>query len=181
MRESWWKRPRTAGMAASCCVASLLLPAAAAAAEIRAGAYGHALTGSDGEPDGVNASAEFLFDSPDFLSWALAPRPRLGGTLDLNGGTSLAYVDLGWTFDLGRAFFVDASVGGAIHDGPLETASDKENAYGCRLNFHETLSLGYRVTPAISVMLTGEHMSNASLCDGNDGLTNVGLRFGYDF
>lgn len=180
MRDSWWKRPRAAGMAASCMV-WLLWPAAAAAAEIRAGAYGHALIGSDGEPDGVDVSAEFLFDSPGFLAWALAPRPRLGGTLDLNGGTSLAYADLGWTFDLGGSLFLDASIGGAIHDGPLETASDKENAYGCRLNFHETLSLGYRVAPAVSIMLTGEHMSNASLCGHNDGLTNVGLRLGYGF
>jgi len=30
-------------------------------------------------------------------------------------------------------------------------------------------------------MLTGEHMSNADICDNNSGLTNAGVRIGYSF
>ncbi|WP_222182845.1 acyloxyacyl hydrolase [Geminicoccus harenae] len=149
--------------------------------EVRAGVYAHDLTGPAHERDGVDLNGEILFKSPGFLAWAFAPRPRLGGTVSTNGGTSLAYADLGWTIGLTDRIFADLSIGGAIHDGSLGGSSSDENAYGCRVNFHETLSLGYRVAPAVSVMLSAEHMSNAGLCDKNDGLTNLGIRLGYGF
>ncbi|HCX68877.1 MAG TPA: acyloxyacyl hydrolase, partial [Rhodobiaceae bacterium] len=39
----------------------------------------------------------------------------------------------------------------------------------------------YRITSALSVMASIEHISNAWLCSANDGLTNVGMRIGYRF
>ena len=55
------------------------------------------------------------------------------------------------------------------------------NAMGCNWSFRESGSLGYRLTPAWSVMGTVEHMSNAGFCDENRGLTNAGVRVGYTF
>lgn len=160
-------------------LAAFMTPASAGVSELRAGVYAHDLLGPARERDNADLTGEIVFDSPYFLSWAFAPRPRFGGTLSGNGGTSLVYVDLGWTIALGEKWFADFSVGAAMHDGHLRSTNPHENQYGCRANFHETLSIGYRMSEAWSVMLTGEHMSNASLCDENDGLTNIGVRFAY--
>ena len=88
---------------------------------------------------------------------------------------------LGWTIDLTDNLFVDVSVGGALHDGNLKGNAPNERYFGCRANFHESASIGYRFTPQLSIMASVEHMSNASLCDQNDGLTNAGVRLGYSF
>lgn len=149
--------------------------------EIRGGFYAHDVAGPAHEDDNVDLNAEILFDSPTFLSWAFEPRPRLGGTLSGNGGTSLVYLDLGWTIDFTETVFLDFSVGGAVHDGELDSNARNENSYGCRANFHESISLGYRFSTAWSAMITAEHMSNAWLCEPNDGLTNVGARIAYSF
>jgi hypothetical protein len=39
--------------------------------------------------------------------------------------------------------------------------------------------IGVDVTESISIMATVDHMSNADLCDENQGLTNAGVRVGY--
>lgn len=176
-------RPGIAGhlLVASLALAVCALPASAGVNEVRGGLYAHDLAGPAHEEDAIDLNGEILFDSPDFLSWAFAPRPRLGATVNTRGDTSLAYLDLGWTIDFTEVLFLDFSVGGAVHDGELDTNARNENNYGCRANFHESISLGYRVSPAWSIMVTAEHMSNAWLCDPNDGLTNVGARIGYSF
>ncbi|MCF8470446.1 MAG: acyloxyacyl hydrolase [Parvibaculum sp.] len=174
---------RLAARVAVMCVAlsALAVPASAGVSELRAGIYAHDLLGPALERDNADITGEIVFDSPYLLSWAFAPRPRFGGTLSGNGGTSLVYVDLGWTIALGEKWFADFSVGAAVHDGHLSGSRPYENQYGCRANFHETASIGYRMSDAWSLMLTGEHMSNASLCDENDGLSNIGLRLAYSF
>jgi lipid A 3-O-deacylase len=63
----------------------------------------------------------------------------------------------------------------------LRGYAPEENRYGCRANFHENFSLGYRLTESVSVMATIEHMSNLHLCDYNEGLTNAGVRLGFNF
>lgn len=166
---------------AVCLTLGFASSASAGVNEVRGGFYAHDIAGPAHEDDAVNINGEILFDSPDFLSWAFSPRPRLGATLNTNGDTSLAYLDLGWTIDLTDTLFLDFSVGGAVHDGELDSAARDENSYGCRANFHESISLGYRMSSAWSVMVTAEHMSNAWLCEPNDGITNVGARVAYSF
>ena len=175
-------RHAAAGMvAASLATVSFAAPAGAFVNEIRGGVYAHDQFGPAHEPENADINGEILFDSPDFLSWMFSPRPRFGGTMSGNGGTSIVYMDLGWTIDLGTKFFIDGSVGGAWHDGRVHGSVEGENQYGCRFNFHESGSIGYRITSALSVMASIEHLSNAWLCSANDGLTNVGMRIGYRF
>ncbi|WP_159711037.1 hypothetical protein [Geminicoccus flavidas] len=112
MISSFWQRP-VVSAAASCMVSSGLglpalaesYPALAKFHEVRAGVYAHDLTGPTHERDEVGLNGEILFKSPGFLAWAFAPRPRLGGTVSTNGGTSLAYADLGWTIGLTDRIF----------------------------------------------------------------------------
>lgn len=162
--------------------AGFSVPASAFVSEIRGGIYAHDPFSSSGEGDHADINAEIVFETPSFLAWAFNPRPRLGGTLSGDGGTSFVYLDvLGWTIDLTDNLFVDVSVGGALHDGNLKGNAPNERYFGCRANFHESASIGYRFTPQLSIMASVAHMSNASLCDQNDGLTNAGVRLGYSF
>lgn len=161
------------------------LATAANATEIRMGGYYHGLRVAAPharEDNDLDYNAEILFDSPAVLSWLGSPRPQLGTTI-AHHGTSLTYAGLDWTANLTDAVFFDFGLGGAVHDGRLAGTSpnNNENRYGCRVLFHENISIGYRLTESVSVMGTIEHMSNASLCDYNEGLTNAGVRLGYNF
>jgi hypothetical protein len=152
--------------------------------EFRFGGYYHELTGR--EQGSFDVNAELLFAKPFTASdpWidALLPRPHVGGTFNTGGDTSHLYAGLSWTLNFGQSVFFEATFGGSVNngDGSKTPASDR-NALGCNALFRESASLGYRFTPNWSVMATIEHMSNAGLCDRNYGLTNAGIRLGYQF
>ena len=130
------------------------------------------------DPD-INLEARFA--SPDFLSWAFSPNPLIGANINTGNGTSVAYAGLGWTFFLTEGIFTDFTLGGAVHDGSTSGFSTDSRNYGCRFGFHESFSLGYSFDGHNAIMASIDHMSNASLCDHNDGLTNLGIRYAYKF
>lgn len=133
------------------------------------------------ETNDPDINLEVRFVSPGFLSWAFSPQPVIGTDINTGSGTSLAYAGLGWNFYLTDAVFIDFTLGGAIHNGETKTKTADSRAYGCRLNFHESFSLGYSFDEKNSIMLSTDHMSNASLCDENPGLSNLGIRYAYKF
>ncbi|HUD51596.1 acyloxyacyl hydrolase [Parvibaculum sp.] len=154
--------------------------------ELRVGVYDHASDafGSSHETNNPDINAEALFASPDWLSWAGAPRPMIGANLNTGGGTSIAYAGLAWDYYFTDAIFVEGTFGGAIHNGETSgnNGPDRDRMnYGCRAMFHESASLGYNFDGHSSLMLTIDHMSNASLCDENPGLTDIGVRYGFKF
>ena len=111
--------------------------------------------------------------------------PASGACVNVNGMTSFLYAGLSWTVDIGPAFFVEASLGGTVHNGNTQSnlalVPRDRNALGCSPLFRESASVGYRFTPNWSIMATVEHLSNAGICAQNRGLTNVGVRLGYTF
>lgn len=152
--------------------------------QLRLGVYAHdlAFLGSSKETNAPDINLEVLFRSPDWLDWLGSPNPNLGGSINTNGGTSLAHAGLAWNHVFYEWLFVEGSFGMAIHDGGLqENVNTNARAFGCRWAFHESLSLGVKLAEHHYVMATAEHMSNASLCDENDGITNAGLRYAYQF
>lgn len=115
----------------------------------------------------------------DFL---LRPRLQAGATLNLGGGTSLAFLGLAWDHTFYKSLFIEGSFGGALHDGSRSNVPKpgKRNL-GCNPLFRQGLSLGLNVTDHWRVMASVEHFDNFGLCDQNAGLTNIGLRAGYRF
>lgn len=110
------------------------------------------------------------------------PRLHVGGSLSTSGKTSYGYVGLTWDYNLSKAIFIEASFGGAFHNGETgDIAKKYENSLGCSPLFREAGAIGYRLNENWSIMVTVEHMSNAGLCDQNRGLTNVGAKIGYSF
>ena len=121
----------------------------------------------------------------DLFTSYFIPRPHLGGSLNTRGDTSFAFAGLSWTVDITQRVFVEASFGGAMHNGntqsnPALIPADR-SALGCSPLFRESGSIGYRLSQNWSVMATVEHLSNAGACNQNRGLTNVGARLGYTF
>jgi hypothetical protein len=138
--------------------------------------------------DGIDINGEVLFASPwplpasPIIDFLFRPRPMLGATVSTRGDTSQVYLGAAWSLPLFNVLFVEATFGGAYHDGPLTSSGPNYYAaYGCRLGFHESGSFGVKLGENWRIMTTIEHMSNGKLCDPNAGLTNVGARIGYKF
>ena len=159
--------------------------------EIRSGiaAQGFGGQGADKE-QGAAFNAEIVFRSPGFLSVLLAPRPVIGGTAAFDSdATSQLYAGLDWRFDLTDRFYINGGVGGAIHNGETDSfdpVADADRAgntvfLGCRGLFRLSADLGYRVTDRLNASVYWAHLSNAGLCDDNEGLDNLGVRIGWDF
>ena len=138
---------------------------------------------------GAAINLEALFKSPEFLSAIGGPRPVLGATVATDPeATNQIYAGLDWTIDFGDRFFVSGLVGGAIHDGetkfdPLTDGPRIGDTvfYGCRALFRLSADLGYRLTERVSVSAHIAHISNAGLCQVNEGLDQTGIRIGYRF
>jgi lipid A 3-O-deacylase len=136
---------------------------------------------SRNEEDGVDGNFELLFKSPDFMSWAWSPRPHIGGSINSNGDTSQLYAGLTWEWDFWRSWFVDFSLGGALHNGKKTTDRIDRKELGCKLLFRESIELGYRINKTYSITAFLDHVSNGNLCTKNEGLESFGIRYGYRF
>jgi hypothetical protein len=153
--------------------------------EIRGGFFAAPFGQEKGTTD-INGSLVF----PKFFSlpgWAdgFVPRIRIGGTGNLGGRTSYAYVDNIWTVNIGRAF-AEVFSGVLVHNGPLVNHIDEDaTALGCRELYHLGFDLGYRFDPHWSVLATYEHGSNGepimSDCPQNRGINVAGVALGYSF
>lgn len=132
-----------------------------------------------------DVNVELLFDLPgpvSMLQWIGAPRVSLGGTFNLNGRESIAHLGATWTVPvLGSPLFVEATLGGAVNNGQLTGAAAPMRNLGCHVGFYESASVGWNLSANANVMLTYEHTSNLDLCPANEGLSNVGVRFGFKF
>ena len=132
--------------------------------------------------DSISINLEVLFATKlKRLPWS--PQPVVGATINTDNDTNQLYGGMTWQYDFSERFYTEIFLGGAIHDGeedpdtPQAGNREAHRAYGCPLNFRESLSFGWRLSSQYSLMATVSHMSNASLCDANDGLTNAGIRF----
>ncbi len=129
---------------------------------------------------GANLTAELLFVSPSLLRNLLAPRPRVGLSVNTCGDTNHAYADLVWGHAFQAGPFAEGYLGGAVHDGALHEAGPHASALGSRLLFHLGLELGWRVGP-LGLSLAWEHLSNGNLAHPNHGLDDVGFKVGWRF
>jgi lipid A 3-O-deacylase len=150
--------------------------------EVRGGVLAHNGTDWNEDPrgeNGLDGNLEILF-APAWPFLGGAIRPALGGTVSVGGRTNLVYADLRYEHETPDGLFFGFGLGAAVHDGPLDDRHDRK-ALGSRLLFHVPLELGWRWDRHQSVSLYFEHVSNAGLADENEGMDNLGLRYGYRF
>lgn len=136
---------------------------------------------STNEEDGFDGTIEILFGSPDFLSFLWSPRPHIGGQIHSEDQTHQAYAGLTWEWTFWDGFFFDFSFGGAYHTGDTDGDSVDRKDLGCPFLFREAIDLGYRFADRHGISVYFSHISNANLCDENEGLESVGARYGYRF
>jgi lipid A 3-O-deacylase len=136
---------------------------------------------SRNEESGYDGNLEILFASPRFLDIIWAPRPHLGLSVNSDGDTSQAYFGLTWEWTFWGNWFAGFSFGGSVHDGETTTDDLTRKELGCHLLFRESVEGGYRFNNRHSISLFLDHISNANICDANEGLENWGVRYGYTF
>lgn len=159
-----------------------------AISEVRLGVLNHdegpfSRNKEDGNP---NINAEVLFVSPDLLDVIWSPRPHVGASINTGGDTSQIYAGLSWEWFLWGDIFAGFSLGGAVHDGettlgPTDPEKTKRKELGCSVLFRESVEVGWMITDHHAISFILDHISNARLCDENEGLENMGLRYGYRF
>jgi lipid A 3-O-deacylase len=152
--------------------------------EVRVGVLAANLEKGTSEDANTLINAEFLFGRSNHVyadpiaNFFLRPRPHIGVSISADeGGTNQVYAGVTWELKLTDRLFVETSFGGTLHDGP--TDANDGDSYGCPLLFRESASIGVNITEHVRIMATVDHMSNAGLCDQNNGLTNAGVRLGY--
>lgn len=151
--------------------------------EVRFGLFAHDPWSP--ERSSADVQAQVLFAKPigNLGIWDLViPRPHLGGALNTDGKTSYLHAGLTWTLDVSDKIYLEASLGGALHNGKTTgVVPANRSALGCAAHFREAVGIGYRIDARWSVTGSLEHLSNAGLCSRNRGLTNAGVMLGYRF
>ena len=193
-----WAEQRVKNLIKEIVIAGLILslfsngPAQAGGVdEVRAGVLAQSFGGwSPDKEQGVGINLELLFASPDFLRAVGSPRPHIGGSIATDGdATSQIYAGLEWKAHLAQRLFVAGSLGGAVHNGETDAFDPAVDLprlnntlfLGCRALFRIGADLGYDITENVSASINWSHLSNAGLCDDNEGLDNLGVRLGYRF
>lgn len=108
-------------------------------------------------------------------------RPAVGVTVNPNGETSKAYVDMRWQFAPGPVWYVAFGMGAAYHNGVLDPSDPTRKALGSHLLFHPSLELGLNLDAHSNVSLFFDHMSNANTQSYNEGMDTLGARYGWKF
>jgi hypothetical protein len=158
---------RHPGHAIAGLVASLCLSGAALAQDLSFG-----LT-TDIDTNAVGGVFEFhgapVFDSQNGFSgrWGVAARGDSDGSAWVGAGFVL-------NLDVGRDAFVEGSFMPGYY-------SEGDRPLGGNLHFRSLIGLGYRVSPAGSVILSLDHISNGGLEEMNPGAETVALRYRMEF
>ena len=138
---------------------------------------------SSNKEDGITAHVELRFVSPDILKYIGAPYPQIGADINTSSNTNSVWLGVVWEWEVWKKFFVGWSMGGAYHDGETDknSAPLDRKELGCNPLFRLGVNVGWRFDKNHSIDLLLDHISNAKACDTNEGLENVGVRYGYRF
>lgn len=144
--------------------------------------------------DGPNVEFQVSFDSPDFLSWAWSPQPYVMASVNTAGATSFVAAGLDWRWNFADGWALEPGFGLAYHDGETnnpyangtpeaEVFNDEHVLLGNELLFRTSLGLTRDFEGPWEGQLYYEHLSHGQiLAHGrNQGLDEVGIRFGYQF
>tara|TARA_Y100001960_G_C14766853_1_gene877497 strand:- start:2578 stop:3060 length:483 start_codon:yes stop_codon:yes gene_type:complete len=160
---------------------------------MRVGILKHAVSviGNTTKETGLDGNLEFLWNSPDWLKFLWTPQPHLGFSFNgSSNNTDVAYTGLSWEKIIWRSAFLNFSFGLALHNGKLSYNPDvpfpsdynRHREFGCRVVFRESFEAGWKLPKEQSLSIMWSHYSHAGLCgDQNEGLDNLGVRYGYRF
>lgn len=131
--------------------------------------------------EGLDINAELYFADLGWFDGAWEARPSIGVSINTKGDTSQSYAGLTFGGPIAGPWFIEGAVGAAVHDGDLDKTMYDRKELGCRVLFHLAASTGVMVSDNVSLSLYLDHISNANLCDNNEGLETAGARIGFRF
>lgn len=131
--------------------------------------------------DGVDLNAELIFSRPSLEMLKGTIRPNLGVSINTEGDTSKIYAGLLWQHIFKNNIFLNLGLGGALHNGELETDDKHKKELGSRVLFRIPIEIGFLIKKHHAISLAFDHVSNAWLADENEGLDTIGIRYGYIF
>ena len=161
--------------------------------EIRVGVLKHAvsLVGNTTKETGVDGNLEILFEAPSLLELLWSPRPTIGITANSSStNTDIVYGGLTWEWIPWSNLILDFSLGMAVHNGELKfdpsvafpANAGRHREFGCRWLFRESFEAGWLFAKRHTATIMWSHYSHGGLCDDkNEGLDNLGVRYGYRF
>ena len=155
--------------------------------EFRLGAAGAIDDEASGE-ERLFVNGTVLFDplllrfESAFATDLLSPRPHVGLALGVDGGASQLYAGFTWDVRITDFVFLEASLGGGVHDGQLDVDEhDAERALGCRFQFRQSAGLGVALGDNLRLVTSIDHNSDGGLCGESTGFTQAGAAIGYKF
>lgn len=182
---------------------AVLLPLRAQAqsitySEFKFGIWDHDTKALSGREKGVDFNPEYMLwspitddmvtDTPDWLRWALQPRPTLGGAFNTAGLTNQYYFGATWAWFLTRnlinpddGIVLGYFFGPGFNDGQLHNGNATRKALGSHVLFREALDLGYQINPTWEISAYIDHISNGGLAKENQSINDLGIRIGYRF
>ncbi len=131
--------------------------------------------------DGVDLNAELILAYPDWQLLAGRIHSNLGASVNTQGDTSKVYGGLLWEYQFDSGIFLNLGLGGAVHDGRLDTDRDDTKSLGSRILFRIPIEIGYAAKRHHRISIMFDHISNGYLANPNQGLDTLGLRYGYRF
>jgi len=152
--------------------------------ELKLGALYHDVpglwSGFSLEKPTVDGNVEIDF-RPIYQGASMSLLPALGATINPDGDTSHVYADIRWKLSPNPMWYVTFGFGAAFHNGFIETTDPYRKALGSRLLFHPSLEVGINLDQHDSLSIYFEHMSNADTQTYNEGMDDLGVRYGYHF
>ncbi|HVH81301.1 MAG TPA: acyloxyacyl hydrolase [Stellaceae bacterium] len=166
--------------------------------EFKFGVWDHDTKALQGREKGIDLNPEVILWSPitedmiagapDWLHWALQPRPTIGGSINTAGKTDQAYVGATWSWFLARnlinpddGIVLGYFFGPGFNDGQLHNGNSQRKALGSHILFREALDLGYQINPTWEISAYIDHISNGGLAKENQDINDIGIRLGYRF
>ena len=166
--------------------------------EVKLGVLAHDVHIFGGKEHGVDANPEVIFPSPisdawaqsqpDFIRFALQPRPTLGAEFNTSKYTNQYYFGSTWAWRLlsdvlkpddGITFSI--FFGPGFNDGDIRTSAPDRKSLGSNVLFREAVEVGYLINPVYQVSFFVDHVSNAGLARENQSINDMGARFGIRF
>jgi lipid A 3-O-deacylase len=191
-------RGKLTGLAAFGAAMALAPAAEAGVDELHVGVMAHNICVTDcknaDKEDGPNVEFQVSFDSPGFLDWAGAPQPYLMASVNTAGATSFGGFGLEWRWEFAENWAVEPGLGYIVHNGetvnPYANGTPEAAAFaaehvqlGSRDLFRTSIGVSHDFAGPWEAEVFFEHLSHGQILGKgrNQGLDQLGVRFGYKF
>jgi hypothetical protein len=103
--------------------------------------------------------------APDWLHWALQPRPTLGAAINTAGDTDQFYFGSPWSWMLAHnivnqddGIALGFFFGPGFNNGEIRASTDDRKSLGSNVLFREALDLGYQITVTWEISAYIDHV-----------------------